>query len=60
MWDTPVDQAQCICGCSNRWILWWMLLICDACGEAYEMKNDELIHSGYFNTIREERRQKGE
>lgn len=54
----PIPNAECICGSDNHWILWDNLLICDACGEAYIMLNNELIHPVIFNDIREERLQK--
>lgn len=54
----PIPNAICICGLDNRWIIWDNLLICDDCGEAYNMENDELIHPAIFNKTRKERLQK--
>ena len=54
----PIPDAQCICGCTKRWIIWNNLLICDKCGKAYEMENSEMLHPAIFNRIREERLQK--
>ena len=53
-----IPNAECICGSDNHWIIWNNLLICDACGEAFKMENDELIHPVVFNETREELLQK--
>ena len=49
--DKPIDKPRpipdytCSCG-NNTWVIWWDCIICDKCGNTYEL---DVLHPAIFN-----------